>query len=228
MSVTGINTTSRATDRGTPIVEKNNELDKNAFLKILTTEMTNQDPTSTQDATKYISQLAQFSSLEQMTNLNNTMSFSGAQSLVGKLVSVNAYDSFGQQYGGIVDSISKDGDNVLVNLIVKENGTNVSKKFNLADIEDVFNMPNSTVNNIDLNTQFLLASNMINKKVEVSDFEENESGEKVPVQYEGIVKEVSRKDGIIALKVEINDENGIRQKYYDINAVTKLYTNESE
>lgn len=47
-----------------------NGLDKNAFMKILITQMQNQDPTKPMDDTQFISQMAQFSSLEQMTNVN--------------------------------------------------------------------------------------------------------------------------------------------------------------
>ncbi|WP_258921671.1 flagellar hook capping FlgD N-terminal domain-containing protein [Heyndrickxia coagulans] len=46
-------------------------LDKNAFLKILIAQLQNQDPTNPMDDTQFVSQMAQFSSLEQMTNLKD-------------------------------------------------------------------------------------------------------------------------------------------------------------
>ncbi len=49
------------------------QLDKDAFLKLLVTQMQNQDPLSPADSTQYVSQLAQFSSLEQMQNLNDNL-----------------------------------------------------------------------------------------------------------------------------------------------------------
>lgn len=52
---------------------RNDELGKDAFLKLLTTQMQYQDPLEPQDNSEYIAQLAQFSSLEQMTNMNATM-----------------------------------------------------------------------------------------------------------------------------------------------------------
>ena len=47
---------------------------KDAFLQLLVTQMRYQDPLNPADGTEYMSQLAQFSTLEQMTNLNETMS----------------------------------------------------------------------------------------------------------------------------------------------------------
>lgn len=49
-----------------------NELGKDAFLKLLATQLANQDPLNPTDDTQFIAQLAQFSSLEQMSNLNKT------------------------------------------------------------------------------------------------------------------------------------------------------------
>lgn len=48
----------------------NDDLDKNAFLHLLTTQLANQDPLDPMDDREFIAQLAQFSSLEQMTLLN--------------------------------------------------------------------------------------------------------------------------------------------------------------
>ncbi|WP_031518092.1 flagellar hook capping FlgD N-terminal domain-containing protein, partial [Desulfofalx alkaliphila] len=46
-------------------------LDKDAFLLIMIEQLKNQDPTSPMDSDKFISQMAQFTTLEQMTNLNS-------------------------------------------------------------------------------------------------------------------------------------------------------------
>lgn len=55
-------------------------LGKDAFLKILVTQMKNQNPLEPLKDTEFIGQMAQFSSLEQLTNLNTTMTtFVGGQ-----------------------------------------------------------------------------------------------------------------------------------------------------
>ena len=46
-----------------------NALGKDAFLQLLVTQMQYQDPLDPQDNSQYLSQLAQFSALEQMTNV---------------------------------------------------------------------------------------------------------------------------------------------------------------
>ena len=47
-------------------------LDKDAFLKLLITQMQNQDPLNPMDNKESIAQLAQFSSLEQMQQMNSS------------------------------------------------------------------------------------------------------------------------------------------------------------
>lgn len=89
-----------------------NKLDQDAFVRILTAEMANQSPDSTQDSSQFIAQMAQFSSVEQMLNLNKTMTFNGASSLVGQGVTMNSQDSNGNPYRGVVEKVTKDGDNI--------------------------------------------------------------------------------------------------------------------
>lgn len=61
------------TENGTPIIEQGKENDKDLFLKLLVAQMQNQDPFSPQDPTQYVTQLAQFNSLEQMMSMNDSL-----------------------------------------------------------------------------------------------------------------------------------------------------------
>ena len=51
----------------------NQTLGQDAFLQLLVTQMKNQDPSSPMDNQAFLAQLAQFSSLEQMQNLNGKL-----------------------------------------------------------------------------------------------------------------------------------------------------------
>ncbi|MCF6466310.1 hypothetical protein C3E90_10540 [Clostridium sp. Cult2] len=57
--------------------KRNNDLDKNAFLRLLTTQLANQDPLNPIEDREFIAQLAQFTSLEQMQNLNKNLETTG-------------------------------------------------------------------------------------------------------------------------------------------------------
>lgn len=90
------------------------ELGKDDFLKLLITQLSNQDPTSPMENTEFISQMAQFSSLEQMTNMSASfekmsafINSSEAVSTLGKTVEVNVGDT---TVRGIVDGATRGND----------------------------------------------------------------------------------------------------------------------
>ncbi|OJV64689.1 MAG: hypothetical protein BGO41_13900 [Clostridiales bacterium 38-18] len=49
--------------------QKSQVLDKDAFLKLMMVQLQNQNPLNPQDNTEYMSQMAQFSSVEQLSNI---------------------------------------------------------------------------------------------------------------------------------------------------------------
>lgn len=73
-----------------------NTLDKDAFLQLLVAQMKYQDPLEPTSNTEYISQLATFSSLEEMQNLNSAMTLQRASQLVGQYVFMKVTDSNGK------------------------------------------------------------------------------------------------------------------------------------
>lgn len=72
-------------------------LGKDAFLTLLTTQMKYQDPLNPSSDTEFIGQLAQFSALEEMQNLNNAMVNSSSYDLVGKNVIMAVGSSTGSE-----------------------------------------------------------------------------------------------------------------------------------
>lgn len=87
------------------------ELGKDDFLKLLITQLQNQDPTSPMENTEFIAQMAQFSSLEQMTNMSteftklaNMLNSGEAVSLLGKNVEIAAGES---SISGVVEAVTR-------------------------------------------------------------------------------------------------------------------------
>ncbi|MBN1410625.1 MAG: flagellar hook assembly protein FlgD [Spirochaetales bacterium] len=87
-----------------------NELDKDDFLKLLITQLSHQDPTKPMEDKEFIAQMAQFSSLEQMTNMNDGLkkvasliSQNQAVALLGKTVEIMDGDKL---VTGKVDKVS--------------------------------------------------------------------------------------------------------------------------
>ncbi|MBM7869412.1 flagellar basal-body rod modification protein FlgD [Clostridium pascui] len=158
---TGVNTQNQAysstkTNRGTKIVKGGGELDKNAFLQILAAELTNQDPLSGgKDGTEYVAQMAQFANLEQMTNMNTSMNFSGASSLIGKTVMIDSINDKGKYHVGTVTGVSRDGSVVRVNVnvgkIKLENGTEIDdiRQFMYSSVIEVVETPKGSEDNVE-------------------------------------------------------------------------------
>lgn len=85
-------------------------LGRDDFLKILITQLQNQDPTKPMEDKEFISQMAQFSSLEQMTQvsqgfreMNTLLSSNQALSVLGRTVELQVGD---QTVRGTVSSVT--------------------------------------------------------------------------------------------------------------------------
>ncbi|SDL73994.1 flagellar hook assembly protein FlgD [Sediminibacillus halophilus] len=86
-------------------------LGKDEFLKILMAQLQNQDPLNPMEDKEFVSQMASFSSLEQMTNMSSSMDrLVNSQTispvlqyshLIGKEVSYNRYD---EETGQVIET----------------------------------------------------------------------------------------------------------------------------
>ncbi|MCR4939368.1 MAG: flagellar hook assembly protein FlgD [Treponemataceae bacterium] len=93
------------------------ELGKDDFLTLLITQLSHQDPTNPMENTEFIAQMAQFSSLEQMTNMSssftrmaNMLFSSEAAGTIGRTVELNVN---GESTTGIVEAATR-GENPMV------------------------------------------------------------------------------------------------------------------
>jgi flagellar basal-body rod modification protein FlgD len=99
--------------------EKVASLGKNDFLKLLVAQLQHQDPMSPMDNNEYMGQLAQFSTLEQITNVGEEMKrmrtssqVDQAVSMIGKTVGYTAENDV--ETTGVVGSVRiQDGEIIL-------------------------------------------------------------------------------------------------------------------
>lgn len=104
MTVSGIG--SGSDNAFTNAATGNSFVSKDTFLKLLITQLKNQDPMNPQESHEFVSQLAQFSALEQTTQLNKSITAvleSSVTNLIGKTVAV--IDAEGTAVSGKVDGI---------------------------------------------------------------------------------------------------------------------------
>jgi flagellar basal-body rod modification protein FlgD len=204
--------TTGSTSNGTKIVTSSGgEMDKTAFLKILAAELSNLDPTQNQDSTAYVTQMAQFAGVEQMSNLNSTLTKTSYEQLVGKGVVMTDTDSSGNAYTGVVKAVETDSSgNTYLSLLVTENGESSTKTFSADDISSVIDSSESTTSATSttaLNTSFLAASALKGENVTVSTTDSSKN----TVNVSGTIKSVYIDNGVVMIKVTTDD--GTTEEY---------------
>lgn len=120
-SPVGTNTNTTNNNSSSSSAAAKASVDYNSFLKLLVTQMQNQDPTAPMDATQYVSQLATFSSVEQSVQMNAKLetliansSLSQAEGWIGRTLT-----SADGTVSGVVKSVTIQSSGMLAEL---ENG----------------------------------------------------------------------------------------------------------
>jgi flagellar basal-body rod modification protein FlgD len=100
---TGSGTVNTATN---PTTNKtaNDMLGKDAFFRLLVTQLRHQDPLSPMDDREFVAQMAQFSTLEQMQSLNGQMLRLSAMAMLGQEVLIMPNNG-GEPAAGIVERV---------------------------------------------------------------------------------------------------------------------------
>jgi flagellar basal-body rod modification protein FlgD len=112
----------------------NSSLDKDGFLKMLTAQIKNQDPSSNQDPSQYFQTISSMTLVEQVTNLASSSAAalkaqqaSSAEALIGRTVTY--VDAGGLPASGLVDAVDltgKDGPTISVGGVAGIDPTKIS------------------------------------------------------------------------------------------------------
>ena len=133
MAVTGVNYSAGVGSSANQSTTKtNNELGKDDFLQLLVTQLQHQDPLAPMEDKDFIAQMAQFTSLEQMKNMNNAVQITQATSYIGK--QVTWADDTGAEQTGVVNSVK------IVNrepkLVIGEKSIALSKILSITETDE--------------------------------------------------------------------------------------------
>ncbi len=112
MEIQSLYDSSRSTEAQTGL--SGGDLGKDEFMKMLVAQMQNQDPMAPMDNAQMTAQLAQFSALEQMENLNSQFegfqqSATAAMSLLNSCKSVVLELIDGTSVGGLLEKVQWNG-----------------------------------------------------------------------------------------------------------------------
>jgi flagellar basal-body rod modification protein FlgD len=169
------------------------ELGKDQFITLLVTQLQHQDPLNPVEDKEFVSQMAQFTSLEQMQNLNSSFSANKAFSLLGKYVNATVEENNTEtEISGYVENVRiRKGISYVV-----VNGTEIS-------IDDISEVQNSTTNSTDL-SQY---SEMIGKNITGKLYDSEEKNEiEVTGDIKSIYKDSSGEYAVLDnVEAEISD-----------------------
>jgi flagellar basal-body rod modification protein FlgD len=135
-----IDALSAVTGGQSPTAAKDQAIGKQDFLKLLVTQLEQQDPMNPQDGTEFVAQLATFTSLEQLINIeeglnnvamtslatNNTL----ASNLIGKQVQVRGAGKIAHESGDHTLNFELQGDAEQVTIEIMDEDGQVIRTIN--------------------------------------------------------------------------------------------------
>lgn len=173
-----------------------NMVNSDTFLSLLVAEMTNQDPMEPTSNTEFVTQMAQFTSLQYSKDAATYSQSNYASSLVGKTVTASKMDGSKQvTKTGVVQSVMKNGDSYTI----KIDGVSFELS-NITSISETASSDNTgTAGNTSLGELIAKASMMIGMSATV-----NPSVEGGSLLDSGLITSIQVKDGQV--RVIINDK----------------------
>lgn len=200
---------SGTTANGTKILKKtDNTMDKNSFLKILSAQLSNLDPTQNQDSSAYVSQMAQFASMEQMQNLNTTMSDSAYQQMIGRTVITNEKDDNGSYIQGYVTQVLKESGGTYLGMLINGKEAKIAVENIIGTVQTTDSNTNANSRTA-LNSDFLAASALADKqeKVVIATLDDKKKTVLIKGKITGAyIDTVS--GATVKIKVDVLDDNG--------------------
>ncbi|MDM5232235.1 flagellar hook assembly protein FlgD [Lysinibacillus pakistanensis] len=179
----------------------NSELGKDAFLKLLITQLQHQDPTNPMDDREFISQMAQFSSLEQMQNMTKAMESLLASQQQTQMMNYSTFIGKEVKWHELTDKVDEDKKPIVnegTGVIQSLKFVDGSVVFVLADGKEITpgnisavlsgSATDSNSNGSVTESPLVQASKLIGKNVTYKDGEQ---------ELQGRIVSVSNKDGVI-------------------------------
>ncbi|WP_313891262.1 flagellar hook assembly protein FlgD [Psychrobacillus sp.] len=198
------------TNKKQPVRKPGSDLGKDEFLKILMTQLQNQDPSNPMEDKDFIAQMAQFSSLEQMMNMTKAFESFAAGQQQTQLIQYNTFVGKQIKWHEVTDKkdsknqpIINEGTGTIASVRFVEGGVEFTltdgKKINPGNISEVLSGGSSGSNSL------VDASMMIGKTVsyipvkpeEDKDKKTEDDKDTKPETKEAKVDSVSKKDGVI-------------------------------
>lgn len=128
---------ARSSTAATAATKSKTTLDQGDFMKLMTAQLKNQDPFNPTDNTQMIAQMAQFSSVAGIAQMNTTLtalatklgatSTADAMSYVGKTVLTEGSTAYARSAGGIAGAVDVGGNATDVDVTIADASGNVLK-----------------------------------------------------------------------------------------------------